>query len=167
MIGSLQYLTITRPDIAYSVNFISQFMSQPRTSHLVAAKRILRYVKGTIDYGLYFTPQRHPVTIAAYSDADWVGCLESHRSQFGYLIYIGTNLVSWCSKKQPTIARSSAESEYRALGSTPKQIRFVYKRSVRSANDITGGVNDHAMQLSNVCTWESPYGDVPSPVIHV
>ncbi|CAM8971397.1 unnamed protein product [Rhodiola kirilowii] len=115
MIGSLQYLTITRPDIAYSVNFISQFMSQPRTPHLVAAKRILRYVKGTIDYGLYFTPQRHPVTIAAYSDADWAGCLESRRSQSGYLIYIGTNLVSWCSKKQPTIARSSAESEYRAL----------------------------------------------------
>ncbi|CAM8885574.1 unnamed protein product [Rhodiola kirilowii] len=115
IVGSLQYLTITRPDIAYAVNFISQFMSQPRTPHLVAAKRILRYIKGTIDHGLSFTPQRQPVTLAAYSDADWAGCSESRRSQTGYLLYFGSNLVSWCSKKQPTVARSSAESEYRAL----------------------------------------------------
>ncbi|CAM8975422.1 unnamed protein product [Rhodiola kirilowii] len=115
IVGSLQYLTITRPDIAYAVNFISQFMSQPRTTHLVAAKRILRYVKGTIDHGLSFTPQHHPVTLSAYSDADWAGCPTSRRSQSGYLIYLGSNLVSWCSKKQPTVARSSAESEYRAL----------------------------------------------------
>ncbi|CAM8878191.1 unnamed protein product [Rhodiola kirilowii] len=115
IVGSLQYLTITRPDYAYAVNFISQFMSQPRTPHLVAAKRILRYIKGTIDHGLSFTPQRQPVTLAAYSDADWAGCSESRRSQTGYLLYFGSNLVSWCSKKQPTVARSSAESEYRAL----------------------------------------------------
>ncbi|CAM8900446.1 unnamed protein product [Rhodiola kirilowii] len=115
IVGSLQYLTITRLDIAYTVNFISQFMSQPRTPHLAAAKQILRYIKGTIDHGLSFTPQRQPVTLAAYSDADWAGCSESRRSQTGYLLYFGSNLVSWCSKKQPTVARSSAKSEYRAL----------------------------------------------------
>ncbi|XP_024172100.1 uncharacterized mitochondrial protein AtMg00810-like [Rosa chinensis] len=115
IVGSLQYLTITRPDIAFAVNSISQFMSQPHAPHLIAAKRILRYIKGTLDHGLSFIPQRQPVHLSAYSDADWAGCPDSRRSTSGYLIYLGSNLISWCSKKQPTIARSSAESEYRSL----------------------------------------------------
>lgn len=115
IVGSLQYLTITRPDIAFAVNSISQFMSQPRTPHLIAAKRILRYLKGTLDHGLFFSRQHQPAHLAAYSDADWAGCPDSRRSTSGYLCYLGTNLISWCSKKQPTIARSSAESEYRSL----------------------------------------------------
>ncbi|KAH0994296.1 hypothetical protein GBA52_018160 [Prunus armeniaca] len=115
IVGSLQYLTITRPDIAFAVNSIAQFMSQPRTPHLITAKRILRYIKGSLDHGLFFGPQHHPTSLAAYADADWAGCPDSRRSTSGYLVYLGTNLVSWCSKKQPTIARSSAESEYRSL----------------------------------------------------
>lgn len=99
IVGSLQYLTITRPDIAYAVNSISQYMSQPRTSHLLAAKRILRYIKGTLDQGLFFRPQCQPTHLCAYSDADWAGCPETRRSTSGYLCYIGNNLVSWCSKK--------------------------------------------------------------------
>ena len=115
LVGSLQYLTITRPDISFAVNSVAQFMSQPRTSHLIAAKRILRYVKGTLDHGLFFSPQRQPVLLSAYSDADWAGCPDSRRSTTGYLVYLGSNLISWCSKKQPTVARSSAEAEYRSL----------------------------------------------------
>ncbi|XP_024164269.1 uncharacterized mitochondrial protein AtMg00810 [Rosa chinensis] len=115
MVGSLQYLTITRPDIAFAVNSVSQFMSHPRAPHLIAAKRILRYFKGTLGHGLSFSPQCHPVHLSAYSDADWAGCPDSRRSTSGYLIYLGNTLISWCSKKQPTIARSSAESEYRSL----------------------------------------------------
>lgn len=112
IVGSLQYLTITRPDIAFAVNSISQFMSQPHTPHLIAAKRILRYIKGSLDHGLFFGPQHHLISLAAYVDADWAGCPDSRHSTSGYLVYLGTNFVSWCSKKQPTIARSSAESEY-------------------------------------------------------
>ncbi|CAL8999019.1 unnamed protein product [Prunus brigantina] len=115
LVGSLQYLTLTRPDIAYAVNTVSQFMNAPRAPHLVAAKRILRYVKGTPDHGLVFRPQSRTARLCAYSDADWAGCPDTRRSTSGYLIYLGSNLVSWCSKKQPTIARSSAESEYRSL----------------------------------------------------
>ncbi|XP_062020956.1 uncharacterized mitochondrial protein AtMg00810-like [Rosa rugosa] len=112
MVGSLQYLTITRPNIAFVVNSVSQFMSQPRAPHLIAAKRILRYVKGTLGHGLHFSPQSQPAHLSAYSDADWACCPESRRSTSGYLIYPGNTLISWCSKKQRTIARSSAESEY-------------------------------------------------------
>ncbi|XP_061999292.1 uncharacterized mitochondrial protein AtMg00810-like [Rosa rugosa] len=112
LVGSLQYLTITRPDITFVVNMVFQFMSKPRAPHLVAAKRILRYVKGTIGHGLLFTPQRQPVTLSAYSDPDWAGCPTTRRSTSGYLVYLGSDLISWCSKKHPTIACSSAESEY-------------------------------------------------------
>ncbi|CAL8086765.1 unnamed protein product [Prunus armeniaca] len=91
------------------------FMSAPRASHLVAAKRILRYIKSTIDLGLTFTPQTATARLSAYSDADWAGCLNSRRSTTGYVITLGTNLISWCSKKQPTVSRSSTESEYRTL----------------------------------------------------
>ncbi|CAM8926310.1 unnamed protein product [Rhodiola kirilowii] len=115
IVGSLQYLTLTRPDLAFAVNTISQFMSAPRTTHLTAAKRILRYVKGTLDFGLTIRADPHSLNLCAYSDADWAGCPDSRRSTTGYLIFLGSSLVSWCSKKQPTVSRSSAESEYRAL----------------------------------------------------
>ncbi|XP_024175425.1 uncharacterized mitochondrial protein AtMg00810-like [Rosa chinensis] len=115
MVGSLQYLTITRLDIAFAVNSVSQYMSKPHVPHLIAAKWILRYIKGTLDHGLSFCPQLQPVHLSAYSDANWAGCPDSRCSTSGYLIYLGSNLISWCSKKQPTIARSSAESEYHSL----------------------------------------------------
>ncbi|BFG36388.1 hypothetical protein CerSpe_226620 [Prunus speciosa] len=115
LVGSLQYLTLTRPYISFAVNTVAQFMSSPRSPHMVAVKRILRYVKGTIDFGLHFTPQSPSTRLIVYSDADWAGCPDSRRSTTGYLIYLGSNLISWCSKKQPTVSRSSAESEYRAL----------------------------------------------------
>ncbi|CAL8158058.1 unnamed protein product [Prunus armeniaca] len=115
LVGNLQYLTLTCPDISFAVNIVAQFMSAPRTPHLVAAKRILRYIKGTIDLGLSFTLQTAAAHLSAYSNADWAGCPDSRRSTTGYVITLGTNLISWCSKKQPTVSRSSTESEYRAL----------------------------------------------------
>ncbi|KAI5336302.1 hypothetical protein L3X38_015569 [Prunus dulcis] len=115
LVGCLQYLTITRPDLAFAVNTVAQYMSAPRTSHMIAVKRILRYIKGTLDFGLTLCPQSSPARLTAYSDADWAGCPDSHRSTTGYLIYLGNNLISWCSKKQPTVSRSSTESEYRSL----------------------------------------------------
>ncbi|XP_024200487.1 uncharacterized mitochondrial protein AtMg00810-like [Rosa chinensis] len=115
LVGALQYLTITRPDIAFAVNSVSQFMSQPRLPHLVAVKRILRYVKGTLGHGLSFAPQHQPMHLSAYSDVDWAGYPDSRWSTSDFLVYLGSNLISWCSKEQPTIARSSAELEYHSL----------------------------------------------------
>lgn len=112
--GALQYLTITRPDISYAVQQVCLFMHAPREPHLQFLKRILRYVRGTIDHGLTLTATRAH-TLTAYSDADWAGCPDSRRSTSGYCVFLGDNLVSWSSKRQQTVSRSSAEAEYRAV----------------------------------------------------
>ena len=112
--GTLQYLTITRPDISYAVQQICLVMHDPRESHLTAMKRILRYVSGTLEYGL--TLRASPTTgLIAYSDADWGGCPDTRRSTSGYCVFLGDNLLSWSSKRQPTLSRSSAEAEYRGV----------------------------------------------------
>lgn len=121
LVGALQYLTITRPDLTYSVNSVSQYLHAPTDDHFQAVKRILRYIKGTLHFGLMFTSSSS-ANITAYSDADWVGCPDTRRSTSGYSIYLGDNLISWSSKKQPTVSRSSCESEYRALASTVAEV---------------------------------------------
>ncbi|XP_062227327.1 uncharacterized mitochondrial protein AtMg00810-like [Phragmites australis] len=112
--GALQYLTLTRLDLAYAVQQVCFFMHDPREPHLALIKRILRYVKGSLNLGL-FIGSSSPSTLTAYSDADWAGCPNSIRSTSGYCIYLGDNLVSWSSKRQTTVSRSSAEAEYRAV----------------------------------------------------
>lgn len=98
LVGALQYLMITRPDISYAVNHVSQFLHNPTVDHFMAVKRILRYVKGTINFGLTFSPSSD-YNILGYSDADWARCVETRRSTYGYSIFLGGNLVSWSAKK--------------------------------------------------------------------
>ncbi|XP_022023650.1 uncharacterized mitochondrial protein AtMg00810-like [Helianthus annuus] len=124
IVGAQQYLTITRPDLSYAVNQVSQFMHSLTTHHFQEVKRILRYVKGTISYGLHFSVPKHN-TLVGFSDADWARFLETRRSTYGYSIFLGGNLVSWCAKKQPTVSRSSFESEYRAMANTAAKIIWV------------------------------------------
>jgi len=89
-------------------------MHDPRETHLVAAKRILRYLQGTISHGLVI-PRSTPTQLTVYTDADWAGCPDTRRSTSGYAVFLGNSLVSWSSKRQPTVSRSSAEAEYRAV----------------------------------------------------
>ena len=112
--GALQYLTLTRPDLSYAVQQICLFMHDPRESHLQLIKRIFCYVKGTAHLGL----QLHVDSsreLVAYSDADWAGCPDTRKSTSGFCVFLGSNLVSWSSKRQHTVSRSSAEAEYRAV----------------------------------------------------
>ncbi|GAB2272014.1 hypothetical protein Dimus_038946 [Dionaea muscipula] len=110
----LNYLIITRPDIAFSVSVVSQFMSHPRTPHWKAALHILKYIKGHPNRGLLYSDHGH-CRIKGFSDADWAGSPSDRRSTSGYCVFVGENLVSWKSRKQSAVARSSVESEYRAL----------------------------------------------------
>ncbi|CAA7046048.1 unnamed protein product [Microthlaspi erraticum] len=89
-------------------------MHDPREPHFNALKRILRYVKGTISHGLHIY-RSSPLTLTAYSDDDWAGCPNSRRSTSGYCVFLGDNLLSWSSKRQATVSRSSAEAEYRGV----------------------------------------------------
>ncbi|KAE8692073.1 hypothetical protein F3Y22_tig00110860pilonHSYRG00043 [Hibiscus syriacus] len=121
--GALQYLTLTRPDLSYSVNSICQYMHASTTDHFRALKRILRYVKGTYHYGLQLSRDSSS-TLLGYSDADWAGCPVTRCSTTGYTVYFGQSLISWCSKKQTIVARSSAEVEYRALASVAAELSW-------------------------------------------
>ncbi|XP_066333437.1 uncharacterized mitochondrial protein AtMg00810-like [Miscanthus floridulus] len=112
--GALQYLTFTRPDIAYAVQQICLHMRDPREVHLVAAKRILRYLQGTLSFGLII-PRSTPTQLVVYTDADWAGCPDTRRSTSGYAVFLRGSLISWSSKRQPTVSRSSAEAEYRVV----------------------------------------------------
>jgi hypothetical protein len=96
-------------------------MQSPTMPHFQALKRILRYVKGTLHYGLFFSPSSS-TGLTAYSDANWVGCPDTRRSTSSYAIFLGDNLISWSAKKQPTVSRSSCESEYRAMAHTASEV---------------------------------------------
>ena len=124
IVGGLQYATITRPEISFSVNKVAQFMQSPLQSHWVAVKRILRYLAGTLDYGLHF--RRSPtLSLEAFCDADWASNPDDRHSTRGYCIFFGQNLVSWQSKKQSTISRSSTETEFRSLASVVTEITWI------------------------------------------
>jgi hypothetical protein len=114
LIGSLRYLCNTRPDLAYSVGIVSRFMEKPKTSHLIAVKRILRYVKGTIECGILFpaSDRGREVKLVGYTDSNWCGDIEDRKSTAGYVFYYGGAPISWCSKKEPVVALSSCEAEY-------------------------------------------------------
>ncbi|XP_060212165.1 uncharacterized mitochondrial protein AtMg00810-like [Lycium barbarum] len=125
MVGTLQYLTLTRPDIAYAVNLVSQFMHAPRNTHLHCVKRIFRYLQGTLAHGLFLRASSSNSLVVAYSNVDWAGCLDSRRSTTGFVVFLGSKLISWRAKKQPTVSRSSTEAEYRAIAYTVAETSWI------------------------------------------
>jgi hypothetical protein len=126
MIGSLMYLTNTRPDICFAVNTLSQYMFEPRCVHLIAAKHILRYLKGTIDFGLLYVSDRK-IKLQGYAHSDWVGSVIDQKSTLGCCFSLGSAMISCLNKKQTSVALSTAEEEYIATCSASSEVVWLRK----------------------------------------
>jgi hypothetical protein len=111
VVGSLRYLVNTRPDLSYSVGFISRFMENPTTEHLGAMKRVLRYVAGTLHFGCHYKREKDP-QLVGYTDSDLAGDIDTRKSTSGILFFLGDNTITWQSQKQKIVALSSCEAEY-------------------------------------------------------
>ena len=128
LVGSLLYLTTTRPDIMYASGLLSRFMHQPSKTHFGVAKRVLRYVQGTKNYGIMFERnEREDVELFGFCDSDWAGSMDDMKSTSGYCFTLGTGIFSWASKKQERVAHSSAEAEYVSASEATKQVVWLRK----------------------------------------
>lgn len=128
VVGALLYCTLTRPEIAFSMNQLCQHMHSPSTTHWVAAKHVLRYLKNTIDHGLLYTPG--PLRLQAFCDSDWAGNPDDRRSTSGFRVYLGNCLVSWSAKNQAVVSWSSTEAKYRSMALTTADLfwlRMLFK----------------------------------------
>lgn len=158
VVGKLNYLTITRPDIAFPVSVVSQFMSSPRTSHWDAVTHILKYLKGAPGHGILYQNHGHHV-IEGFTDADYNGDPTNRRSTTRYCVFVGGNLVSWKSKKQNVVSRSSAEFEYKAMAQTTCELIWV-----RNLLGEIGFAQSKPMNL--YCDNEAAIHIANNPVFH-
>nr|GEX68181.1 ribonuclease H-like domain-containing protein [Tanacetum cinerariifolium] len=120
----LGYLTFTRPDLSYAFQQICLYMHDPNEPHLAALKRILRFVQGTLEFGLHLYASA-TTYLVGYTDVDWAGCPSTRRSTSGYCVFLGDNLLSWSSKRQHTISHSSAEAEYRGVANVVVETAWI------------------------------------------
>ena len=116
MIGSLLYLTATRPDILFATGLCARFQASPRESHLKTVKRIFRYLTHTSELGLFYSAA-YSIQLCGYSDADYAGCKLDRKSTSGTCHFLGSSLVSWSSRKQSGVALSTSEAKYVAAAS--------------------------------------------------
>ena len=157
MIGSLLYLTASRPDIMYATCLCARFQADPREPHLTAVKRIFKYLKGTITLGLWY-PRDSDFHLIGYSDADFAGCKIDRKSTSGSCQFLGDRLVSWYSKKQKSISTSTAEAEYIAAGSCCAQILWMKNQLL-----------DYGLNFSHIpifCDNQSAIAMTGNPVQH-
>ncbi|XP_058776072.1 secreted RxLR effector protein 161-like [Vicia villosa] len=158
LVGSLFYLTATRPDLMFATSLLSRFMSKPSHLHLVAAKRVLRYVMGTMKHGIRFE-KSFKLKIKGYCDSDWVGSVDDMKSTYGYVFSLGSGVISWCSKKQDTVAQYSTEAEYMAAGLATQQSLWLR----RILEDI-GEKQEESLLLH--CDNKSAIAMAKNPVFH-
>ncbi|XP_018436063.2 secreted RxLR effector protein 161-like [Raphanus sativus] len=128
MIGSLLYLTASRPDLNLSVGICARYQAKPRKSYLEANKQIIRYVKGTANLGIYYSKESNG-NLVRYCDANWAGSVNDRKSTSGGCFFLGNSLVAWLSKKQNYVSLSTTEAEYIAIGSCYMQLMWTKEMS--------------------------------------
>ena len=158
VVGSLVYLTITRPDLCYSVHVLSQVMHAPREAHWDAAMRVIRYLKGSPGQGIMLKADCD-LHIRAYCDSDWASCPRTRRSLSAYMVMLGTSPIAWKTKKQDTVLHSSAEAEYRAMSDALKELQWLK----RLLADL--GVQ-HNAPMDLFCDSKSAIYIAANPVFH-
>ncbi|PKU63437.1 Retrovirus-related Pol polyprotein from transposon TNT 1-94 [Dendrobium catenatum] len=152
--GSLQYLSITRPDISFAINSICQHMHQPRNCDYLALKRLLRYIKGTAAFGLPIT--RGSLTLRSYSDADWAADPAERKSISGVCTFLGSTLISWSVKKQTTVARSSIEAEYRSLAVAIMEVLWLRRLALDFSIPQNNATTIHCDNTSAIALANNP-----------
>ncbi|XP_057251474.1 uncharacterized mitochondrial protein AtMg00810-like [Beta vulgaris subsp. vulgaris] len=158
LVGRLVYLSVTRPELSYAVHTLAQFLSAPMVPHWEAALRVLRYLKGSPGQGILLR-SRNDLCLSAYCDSDWAACPTTRRSLSGYLVFLGCSLVSWKTKKQPTVSRSSAEAEYRSMAVTTCELKWL-----KSLLSSLGVLHSRPMRL--FCDSQSALHIAKNPVFH-
>jgi len=158
IVGSLMYLTSTRPDIMHAVSLISRFMEKPTELHLAAAKRIFRYLKGTVDFGVFYKKEAKPV-LFGFTDSDYAGDQDDRRSTSGYVFMMGSGAVAWSSKKQPIVTLSTTEAEFVAAASCACQAIWL-KRLIEALHYMQQG------PMSIYCDNVSAIKLSKNPVLH-
>jgi histone deacetylase 1/2 len=158
VVGALQYLTMTRPDISFAVNKVCQYLHAPTSLHWAAVKRIIRYLKHSMDLGMKIQRSSSSL-VSAFSDADWAGCPDDRRSTGGFAVFFGPNLISWSARKQATVSRSSTEAEYKSLANATVEVIWV--QSVLGELGVS--------QPKVACLWSDNLGATylsANPVFH-
>ena len=158
MVGKLIYLTITRLDISYAVSLVSQFMHSPTTAHLKIVHRILRYLKCSVGRGIMMKNNNH-TTIVGYTNTDWAGNSIDRKSTTGFCTFVGGNLVTWKSKKQSVVARSSAKVEYYAMAFAANELIWL--------KGLLGDLGfSHTQPMSMFCDNQAPMHIASNLVFH-
>ena len=158
LVGRLIYLTITRPELTYAVHVLSQFMHSPKGEHMQAARRLLRYLKGSPGDGILLHA-KNDLQLYGFCDSDWGACPLSRRSLTGYFVTLGGSPISWKTKKQATVSRSSAEAEYRAMAEATSEL--VWLRSLLASLGVF-----HSQPMKLFCDSQSALHIAKNPVFH-
>ncbi|PRQ41856.1 putative RNA-directed DNA polymerase [Rosa chinensis] len=159
IVGSLMYLTTTRPDIMYAVSLISRYMESPTELHLFAAKRIFRYLKGTIDFGMWYkreTEAGMSVGLYGFTDSDYAGDVDDRKSTSGNVFLLGSGVVSWGSKKQPIVTLSTTEAEFVAATSGACQAIWLRKLLGVLGNNQQGPTDIYCDNVSAIKLSKNP-----------